>query len=137
MLVDREGVRGLPSRKMLLFCLAIELCSLLHSCDVSVYVCHRSSLFCLVYLCIWHVTKAWMEQLRRKLIIKGKLKEVFKALYRIMHLRCNGSEEDKMNAVLAAIAKLKEDYKDEVQVLEWFQSTWVGKIGVILLFSFL
>jgi hypothetical protein len=92
-------------------------------------------LACPILLCTFHATKAWLEQLRKKLKNKTLFTAAFDGLYSIMHLKARGSREERMAAVKEAIAAFAEHFAHEPDVVAWVQSTWEPKAGVWLAFT--
>ena len=84
---------------------------------------------CPVLLCLWHATKAWLEQLRAKLHDKSRFREAFDSLYAIMFLKAAGTREQRLAALQESIDALEEDFEDEDDMLQWFQHEWEPKLG--------
>jgi hypothetical protein len=82
-----------------------------------------------VFLCTWHATKCWLEQLHNKLVDKSRVTETFNAIHDIMLLKVAGTPEEKLAAVDAAIKAFKEAFSDEGAVLQWFEREWEVKSG--------
>ena len=92
----------------------------------------RQALGCPIFLCLWHGTKAWLEQLRRKLVNKERIREAFQALYGIMFLRAAGSREERLAAVNAKIAAFKSAFAEERAMVAWFEREWEKKKGALV-----
>lgn len=89
--------------------------------------CCRNVFSCPVFLCIWHVTKAWLEQLRQKLLDKTQLRAVFLALYNIMFM--HHSDEDSVHHEMD---RLKETFPEEKRVHDWIQRAWTSNVSTQL-----
>lgn len=100
--------------------------------QISTHVFHwtcRRVLKCPTILCTFHVTKAWIEQLRKKLVDKTRFTETFDGLYSIMHLKAAGTTVERSAAIDAALAKFAKQFEDEAEVTGWVTSTWAPKKG--------
>lgn len=73
------------------------------------------------------MTKAWLEQLRQKLLDKSQLRAVFLALYNIMFMQHTGED-----SVHAEMDHLKKSFPEEERVHDWIQRAWTGNISVFL-----
>lgn len=89
----------------------------------------RQALDVPVLLCLWHATKAWLEQIRNKLVNKQRCKEAFDTLHDIMYLKATGTLAQRCAAVDAAIEQFKETFSDEPEVIDWFELAWEKKRG--------
>jgi hypothetical protein len=86
-----------------------------------------------VFLCTFHVLKAWLEQLRHKVKDKARYTEAFQALRGIMYQVAAGSFEERMAVIDGAIALFKKQFEDEKALLAYLTSTWEHKRGTQLL----
>jgi hypothetical protein len=60
-----------------------------------------------VFLCTWHATKCWLEQLRNKMVHKERFTEAFHTILAVMLLKVGGISEEKVSAVDTAKKKLR------------------------------
>lgn len=78
-----------------------------------------------VFLCVWHVIKNWVEQLRAKLKDKGKYEHFFKLLYDLLYMR------GVLRDVEAAVASLEQECNraGERRVWEYFKEHYFPILG--------
>lgn len=84
-----------------------------------------------VFICTWHATKTWIEQIRCKLIDKSLFTDAFNGLHDIMTMDPGGTREERLAAVDSAIGGWQEQFKDETELLKWFNRYWEPKKGVL------
>jgi hypothetical protein len=83
-----------------------------------------------VFLCLFHVLKAWLENLRRKMINKSRFREAFETLKSIVYWRKPGaSDEEKRSEIDRLIDEFRETFKAEGSLLHYFNSFWEPKKG--------
>jgi hypothetical protein len=77
------------------------------------------------FLCLFHVMKAWLESLRRKLTNKSRFREDFEALKSIVYWnKLGASDEKKRSRINHVINNFREAFKAEGSLLHYFTSFW-------------
>ena len=84
-----------------------------------------------VFICTWHATKTWIEQIRNKLINKDLYTEAFNGLHGIMTMDPDGTHEERLAAVDSAIGDWKEQFRAEDGMVKWFTKYWEPKKGIL------
>lgn len=87
---------------------------------------------CPIFLCTFHVTKAWLEQIRQKLFDKEQMKPVYKGLRKILYMKPPGDDLHKHVAVEAAVEEFRKRFKEEEAMLKWFDRMWLPDIRMSL-----
>lgn len=82
-----------------------------------------------MFLCTFHVTKTWLEQIRRKLVDKMRYKAAFDALREMLYFKAAGSGDERLAAVETLIAAFKQAFAQEPALLSWFCADWYKKRG--------
>lgn len=82
-----------------------------------------------VFICTWHFTQAVLKQVRNKLRDVSRFRECFKAIHGIMCLEADGSREERLRKVNAAIAEFKQAFRNEPEVVKYFEQEWEPKRG--------
>lgn len=81
-----------------------------------------------IFLCLFHVFEAWLDQVRKKLFNKGLFTKVMQVLKTMVYSRpLNGESPSDMSERL--IGQFKEMYADEERI-EYFERHWEGKKGM-------
>lgn len=78
---------------------------------------------------MWHVLKAWAEQLRRKLQDKSRFHEAYGMLQRIAGMQVPGTLKEVHSTVDDAIRCFESRFHEETEVIAWFQRAWKDKRG--------
>lgn len=79
---------------------------------------------------MFHVLKAWLEQLRKKMRNKSRFHEAFKMLHNVVYFQAFGSAEFKAAAVVAEFNKFKQTFADtEPGMIQYLEIIWEKKIG--------
>ena len=83
-----------------------------------------------MFLCVWHVLKCWLTNLRNKLVDKLKFLQFFHSLRDLMYME---GHSDPTATVAAAINKFEASCNaaGEPRVLQYFQETWKENVGTI------
>ena len=87
------------------------------------FMCNREIFQCEVYLCIWHVRRAWLKNLVMKVKDDTTRRAMFKRLGDIMHSHKN------VNSALEETNKFLNDFQEETTFVDNFQ--WLDRIGLI------
>jgi hypothetical protein len=83
-----------------------------------------------VFLCLYHVMKAWLENIRRKLSAKSRVTEALEMLKKIVYWRKPGaSEDERRSGIDRLVDEFKETFRAEGKLLQYFDSYWVPKKG--------
>jgi hypothetical protein len=89
---------------------------------------------CKVFLCLFHVLKAWLENLRKKLSDKSRFREAFEMLRGIVYWQRPGApEEEKAASIDHLINEFRRTFDTETSLLDYFDSYWEQKKGETLL----
>jgi hypothetical protein len=89
---------------------------------------------CKVFLCLFHVLKAWLENLRKKLSDKSRFREAFDMLRGIVYWQRQGAtEEEKAASINHLIDEFRKTFDTEMSLLNYFGSYWEQKKGKTLL----
>jgi hypothetical protein len=92
---------------------------------------------CKVFLCHFHVLKAWLENLRRRLSDKSRFTEAFDMLRAIVYWKQPGaSQEEKAASISVLINEFRSKFANESGLLNYFFSFWEQKKGKTLLVTF-
>ena len=84
-----------------------------------------------IFLCKWHVKRAWLKNLISKVKTWEKRSAMFKALGSIMESQGN-AEHSEQECHEVAMQRLEEYYakfKDEPVFIEYVKREWENKIG--------
>ena len=79
-----------------------------------------------IFLCIWHVLKNWVEQLRAKMVDKEKYKSFFDSLYDMLFMKGTRRE------VEAAVKNFEQKCKAEKEPDAWtyFKDHYLPILGM-------
>ena len=85
-----------------------------------------------VFLCTWHVTRAWLKQLRAKLKSKSRFQETFNALHKLMYMKGGESQEKTQELIQEAIHSFKARFQDAPAVVTYFERKYQTNTGALL-----
>jgi hypothetical protein len=92
---------------------------------------------CKEFLCLFHVLKAWLENLRRRLTDKSRFREAFDTLSKIVYWKRPGaSQEEKAATINFLISEFRRTFAAESGLLHYFASFWDQKKGKTLILCF-
>jgi hypothetical protein len=84
-----------------------------------------------VFLCFWHVKRAWLKNLVQK-VPKSKRRNIFHTLGSIMLMLKTNLEQDAEFTlrVESALQTLWDKHPDQHAFIQYFHRTWGGKKGM-------
>jgi hypothetical protein len=83
-----------------------------------------------VFLCLYHVMKAWLENLRRRLSQKSRFTEAFEMMKKMVYWQQQGaSTEEQRSGIDRLVTEFREVFVAERSLLQYFDSYWEPKIG--------
>jgi hypothetical protein len=77
------------------------------------------------------VLKAWMLQVRYKLVDKSRYLAAFKTLNAILYFKPTGTFQEKRTALTQKVHEFRECYKDEPRLIQYFEDHWGQKLGTL------
>jgi hypothetical protein len=77
------------------------------------------------------VLKAWLLQVRYKLLNKTRFHCAFSMMKAIVYVKAQGNYEQRLAAVHEGVRKFKECFRDEQPLVQYFEQHWMPKIGVL------
>ena len=86
-----------------------------------------------VFLCAWHVKRAWLLNLASTVADADKRTEIWLALDGLMRLNvqlpASHSKEDLAKLCEDALERFFKRFSDHVAFITYFKREWAGKIG--------
>lgn len=84
----------------------------------------RDTFQCRVFLCLWHVRRAWFKGLLKKCFNFDVQKEIFRLLGHILY--CTKSGPNAMDT----IEEFMQIFIDQREFMEYFKKRWLTRIGI-------
>ncbi|CAN0858531.1 hypothetical protein LINGRAHAP2_LOCUS7302 [Linum grandiflorum] len=88
----------------------------------------RDIFSCPVLFSLWRVRRSWLRNIVRKCSGIEVQREVFKRLGRIVYSIWSGVD------ALTALGELTRDFSDQTSFIQYFEASWVPKIGKLSLY---
>lgn len=86
-----------------------------------------------IFLCIWHVKRAWLKNLIHTVADSKKRQEMLAALDKLMRLNVQlpveHSDEDLRRYCQEALEGFYKQFADQQAFLQYFKREWAAKIG--------
>lgn len=82
-----------------------------------------------VYLCTWHVTKAWVKQIRSKVKTGAQFQRAFTGLHKIMTMPAAGDRAATLRALNEKLDAYEAEFAEHPALLEYVRGYWRPKLG--------
>ncbi|XP_026665892.2 uncharacterized protein LOC103720796 [Phoenix dactylifera] len=84
----------------------------------------RDTFQCRVFLCLWHVRRAWFKGLLKKCVNFDVQKEIFRLLGQILYCAKSGPY------VMGTIEEFMQIFIDQREFMEYFKKRWLARIDM-------
>ena len=86
-----------------------------------------------IFLCAWHLKRAWLSNLTSTVADADKRTEIWRALDGLMRLNVqlptSHSKEDLAKLCTDALERFYSDFSEQAAFITYYKKEWAGRVG--------